>query len=73
MKNLKSVCKVAKVTVCVFISVHPFCVSYTSTFHLSVAWNPEPAGRIYVSFSLMRFCSKICPENSHLVKIGQKN
>ena len=49
------------------------CVSYNSTFHLSVAWNPEPAGRIYVSFSLMRFCSKICPENSHLVKIGQKN
>jgi len=68
----KNVGKVANVIVCISISVHQ---SAFSSIPPSICpshgtWNTMD--RFMWHFILWRFCSKIYPENSHLVKIGQK-
>jgi hypothetical protein len=60
-------------TFCISISVHS---SAIISIHPSICqhpWDPEPAGRIYVTFYIEEGFRKICPENSNLVKIGKNN
>jgi len=73
MKFFKGVCKVANMAVCISMPVYP---SAFLTIHPSIC--PSHATRNLMDkftwhFTLRRLFSKICPENSHLVKIGQIN
>ena len=70
---IRSVCKVAKVTVSISTPVHSFVFFFCPFFHLPIPLKPEAVGRVYVTFHIKEICSKINPENSHFVKIGQNN
>jgi len=70
---LRSLCKVAKVTVYISMSVHPSVpLSTLSSICLSRG-TQKTLDEFTWHFTLRSVCSKMCPENSHLVNIAKNH